>query len=62
MSSVCGRGAFIVFEGCDRSGKTTTCQRLVSELNQSGVTAKFLRFPDRSTKIGTVIGMSCLPT
>ena len=60
MSSV--RGALIVFEGCDRSGKTTTCQRLVKYLeenlpNANGTTsAKFMRFPDRSTKIGATIG------
>ncbi len=67
MSSICKRGALIVFEGCDRSGKTTTCQRLVKQL-ANNVTAteiagevavpaaKFMRFPDRSTKIGSVIG------
>ena len=47
-----GRGMLIVFEGCDRSGKTTQCQRLVKELNDG---SKFMRFPDRSTKIGQVI-------
>ena len=69
MSSVCSRGALIVFEGCDRSGKTTTCQRLVKQLvnnvtaagtdvagEETVPAAKFMRFPDRSTKIGSVIG------
>ena len=49
----------IVFEGCDRSGKTTQCQRLVKELNaadqKGGIASKFMRFPDRDTKIGRVI-------
>jgi adenylylsulfate kinase-like enzyme len=64
MPPVCTRGALIVFEGCDRSGKTTTCQRLVKFLAENlkgpavtdGSAAKFMRFPDRSTKIGAVIG------
>ena len=29
------RGALIVFEGCDRSGKTTVCERLVKHLNDT---------------------------
>ena len=31
------RGAFIVFEGGDRCGKTTQSQNLVERLNSSGV-------------------------
>jgi len=31
-----GRGAFIVFEGCDRAGKTTQCQRIIKYLNEKG--------------------------
>ena len=56
------RGMLIVFEGCDRSGKTTQCQRLVKDLNDNDETnkdnkdsSKFMRFPDRTTKIGKVI-------
>lgn len=30
------RGAFILFEGIDRSGKTTQCTRLVEHLKQQG--------------------------
>lgn len=33
------RGAFIVFEGGDRCGKTTQSQSLVEHLNTSGVRA-----------------------
>eukprot|EP00095_Tigriopus_kingsejongensis_P002038 snap_masked-scaffold556_size137522-processed-gene-0.0 protein:Tk02038 transcript:snap_masked-scaffold556_size137522-processed-gene-0.0-mRNA-1 annotation:"hypothetical protein LOTGIDRAFT_140318" len=46
------RGRLIVFEGCDRSGKTTHCSRLVKELNGQ---AKFMRFPDRTTLVGGMI-------
>ena len=56
------RGALIIFEGCDRSGKTTQCQRLVKYLSENlpmigeGLTAaKMMRFPDRETEIGKTI-------
>lgn len=39
------RGAFIVFEGIDRCGKTTQSLRLVENLNQRGKPAKHMRFP-----------------
>jgi polyphosphate kinase 2 (PPK2 family) len=39
------RGAFIVFEGLDRSGKSTQVARLVAGLNSSGVNAVACRFP-----------------
>lgn len=51
-------GAFIVFEGADRSGKTTQTQRCVSALIASGVSVTEgspWRFPDRTTKIGKMI-------
>jgi dTMP kinase len=41
------RGAFIVLEGLDRSGKSSQCARLVQTLN-AGLekpTAKGIRFP-----------------
>lgn len=61
-----GRGAFIVFEGCDRAGKTTQCQRIIKYLNEQtgdndhssgsgAVKAEMMRFPDRTTQIGQVI-------
>ncbi|XP_033638106.1 thymidylate kinase-like [Asterias rubens] len=50
------RGALIVLEGCDRAGKSTQCKKLVEALNQKGVTAEPVRFPDRSTVIGKMIG------
>jgi len=56
------RGALIVFEGCDRSGKTTAVKRLVDYLNdkhqltkEDCPSAKMMRFPDRGTHIGQVI-------
>lgn len=55
MTTLTKRGALIVFEGCDRSGKTTQCKKLIESLNNKGITAEFLCFPDRSTTIGKVI-------
>ncbi|KAI4719493.1 thymidylate kinase [Aureobasidium sp. EXF-10727] len=49
------RGKLIVFEGLDRSGKSTQCERLVSYLSQSGLSVKHRRFPDRTTPIGQMI-------
>ncbi|XP_068228227.1 thymidylate kinase-like [Palaemon carinicauda] len=49
------RGALIILEGCDRTGKTTQAQKLVESLNASGKPATFMRFPDRTTKIGSII-------
>lgn len=39
------RGAFILLEGIDHSGKTTQCQRLVNALNSEGRKAKLYTFP-----------------
>lgn len=41
------RGALIVFEGCDRSGKTTQCQKIVQWFQQQGKRAHFMRFPGK---------------
>ncbi len=38
------RGALVVFEGCDRSGKTTQIQKLVKRLNEEGTPAKYVLF------------------
>lgn len=45
------RGAFIVFEGVDRCGKTTQTKMLAESLPN----AALMRFPDRSTSIGQMI-------
>lgn len=49
------RGALIVLEGCDRSGKTTQSLKLVEALNNMKIPAKKISFPDRSTPIGSII-------
>ena len=50
--SSCGRrGLLIVFEGLDRTGKTTHCKRIVQELDDK---AKMMQFPDRTTVIGSL--------
>lgn len=42
------RGAFIVVEGCDRSGKSTQCARLVERLEKHGHRAQLIKFPGNS--------------
>ncbi|OCF42456.1 thymidylate kinase [Kwoniella heveanensis CBS 569] len=54
-SSSASRGAFIVFEGLDRCGKTTQVSRLVERLEKEGKTARLQKFPDRTTAIGQMI-------
>ncbi|KAK6992083.1 thymidylate kinase [Favolaschia claudopus] len=49
------RGAFIVVEGLDRSGKTTQVATLKSRLEAEGISATILKFPDRTTAIGQMI-------
>jgi len=45
------RGLFVVFEGLDRSGKSTQVARLVERLEQSGTKVKSCRFPGMSLSI-----------
>ncbi|KAI0471590.1 thymidylate kinase-domain-containing protein [Xylariaceae sp. FL0804] len=49
------RGAFVVFEGVDRAGKTTQAKLLQQRCVESGREVRFVRFPDRSTPIGQMI-------
>lgn len=49
------RGAFIVFEGCDRAGKTTQCKKLVEKLKSQNVDIKLMNFPNRSTDTGAML-------
>lgn len=52
------RGKLIVFEGADRSGKTTQTVRCVKALRELGckvATDCPWRFPDRTTKVGKLI-------
>ncbi|KAL4220118.1 hypothetical protein ACF0H5_020529 [Mactra antiquata] len=55
------RGALIVFEGCDRSGKTTQCNLLAKNLTDKGENVELMKFPDRTTVIGKMINdyLSC---
>lgn len=49
------RGALIVLEGLDRSGKTSQSSRLLSFLEGLGLSAESWRFPDRNTCVGEMI-------
>ncbi|KGB77659.1 thymidylate kinase [Cryptococcus deuterogattii 99/473] len=49
------RGAFIVFEGLDRCGKSTQVDHLVQRLERQGRRARLQKFPDRTTQIGKMI-------
>ena len=49
------RGAFILFEGVDRCGKTTQTARLADKLRGAGTPVELIRFPDRTTTIGKMI-------
>jgi len=50
------RGRFFVFEGLDRSGKSTQSRRLHKSLEQQGQ-AKWMCFPNRSTPSGVLIDL-----
>lgn len=49
------RGLFIVFEGCDRVGKTTQLNLLVDALRARGRSVETLRFPMRDTLTGKLL-------
>ncbi|XP_014273948.1 uncharacterized protein [Halyomorpha halys] len=49
------RGALIVIEGCDCSGKSIQCRNVVESLNNRGIPAEAVRFPDRTTETGHII-------
>lgn len=49
------RGALIVLEGLDRSGKTSQSARLFSYLEERGHPVEAWRFPDRNTGVGQMI-------
>ncbi|EMD86131.1 hypothetical protein COCC4DRAFT_162158 [Bipolaris maydis ATCC 48331] len=49
------RGKLIVFEGLDRAGKSTQCEKLVADLQNDGIKVRHMRFPDRTTPIGQMI-------
>ena len=45
MDSAIKRGALIVFEGCDRSGKSTQCKKILDALSHDSVYVAADRFP-----------------
>ncbi|XP_017774811.1 PREDICTED: thymidylate kinase [Nicrophorus vespilloides] len=49
------RGALVVLEGVDRSGKSTQCRKLVESLNSNQIKSELMVFPDRTTLIGKMI-------
>ncbi|KAJ3999142.1 thymidylate kinase-domain-containing protein [Lentinula boryana] len=49
------RGAFVVVEGLDRSGKTTQTDILRQRIQEAGKEVICVKFPDRSTPIGKMI-------
>lgn len=51
------RGAFIVFEGLDRSGKSTQSAQLLSRLQAASVSCvdAVWRYPDRTSVVGSVL-------
>jgi len=55
MKNVAKRGAFILFEGIDRCGKTTQSKMLTENLLKRGIKVEHMRFPDRATQIGKMI-------
>ena len=45
VSVMIKRGSLIVFEGCDRSGKTTQCQKIKQWFQDNSIKSHFMRFP-----------------
>jgi len=55
-SATKGRGLFFVFEGLDRSGKSTQSKLLAKTLEEAGP-VKWMCFPNRATPTGMLIDM-----
>ncbi len=49
------RGLLIVFEGCDKTGKSTQCKLLFEELKQKNIEVRMISFPNRTTQTGKII-------
>jgi len=55
MADASKRGAFILFEGLDRTGKTTQSFRLFEYMKANGYDCHHMHFPVRTTEIGKSI-------
>lgn len=55
-TSLMARGAFIVIEGLDRSGKSTQALRLKERLEVENVRVKLIKFPGKFTKRANHLG------
>merc|ERR1719473_1488394 len=51
------RGLFVVFEGLDRSGKSTQSKELLATLEKQGTPTKWTCFPMRQTALGCLIDL-----
>lgn len=49
------RGAFILFEGGDRCGKSTQTKMLEDKLKEEGIAVEGIRYPNRTSTIGKMI-------
>lgn len=49
------RGALIVIEGVDRTGKSTQARKLVESLKKKNIHAEYTNFPARDTDVGKII-------
>uniref|UniRef100_A0A2A4JCZ2 Thymidylate kinase n=1 Tax=Heliothis virescens TaxID=7102 RepID=A0A2A4JCZ2_HELVI len=49
------RGALIVIEGVDRTGKSTQARALVENLKNKNIHAEYTNFPARDTDVGKII-------
>lgn len=56
FGSSSSRGLFLVFEGLDRSGKSTQSKKVAAHLEKAGK-VKWMCFPDRTTPLGALIDL-----
>ena len=49
------RGAFVVIEGCDSSGKSIQSENLVKRLISQNIAVEKRQYPNRDTYIGKIL-------